>query len=327
MREMGSRCNHVGQSRKDFAGRDIACVTGGKGLVGLRLAHSLSEKGYRVRVLDPKESSTNGKLEIFRGVLDDEAMLRRFLQGADLLFHCAAERRDESKMWATNVEGTRTLVEEVNKSPVSHLCYFSSIAVYGRSHSGIVSEKSRCKPDRVYAESKLAAEKAVRKLKGRIGVTILRPVQIISRSRPASFFKLLTPTAGRRAKHWVKGREHVHIIGLEDVVQAALFLTVRPDTSLESYNVSLDDDPLCTYAGWLAAAKEINKKKGGFVPRLRHPPPLFVPYLIRKYMYRRSFPRDVIYSSGKLLSQGFSFPMGVIGTVSALLKGDASPIF
>jgi nucleoside-diphosphate-sugar epimerase len=86
------------------------CVTGATGMIGGQIVKSLLCRGYSVRVLTRSEYY-HPRVKIFRGGLEDIATVDRFIEGADSIFHCAAELLDKSKMWQTNVEGTRLIAK------------------------------------------------------------------------------------------------------------------------------------------------------------------------------------------------------------------------
>ena len=75
-----------------------ASVTGATGIVGHRIVDRLLTDGYIVRVLSRKAPFHDPRAHLFKGGLDDEETLRTFITDADLLFHCAAELRDETKI-------------------------------------------------------------------------------------------------------------------------------------------------------------------------------------------------------------------------------------
>jgi nucleoside-diphosphate-sugar epimerase len=79
-------------------------VTGGAGYVGAVLTPLLLEAGYTVRVLDLflygehvfDDVKKKGALEIIKGDLRDQALLRRSLAGVDAVIHLACISNDPS---------------------------------------------------------------------------------------------------------------------------------------------------------------------------------------------------------------------------------------
>ena len=78
----------------------IAAVTGGAGFIGRHLVKRLLEAGNYVKVLTRSPDNTPGwwlnkKLELCKGDLTvNMPELKAFLDGAQILYHCAGEIRD-----------------------------------------------------------------------------------------------------------------------------------------------------------------------------------------------------------------------------------------
>ena len=115
-------------------------VTGASGLLGYAIAHTLLERGARVRALCrgaalPGDLGAMG-VTVIAGDLDDRAALRRGLDGAEQVFHVAADVRMWRGAWAevlrTNVQGTRNVVEAALETRPARLVLTSSAATLGR---------------------------------------------------------------------------------------------------------------------------------------------------------------------------------------------------
>ena len=142
----------------------LACVTGATGIIGSRIVNRLTVKGINVRILSRKKTLLNKGVELVIGDLLDPLTVERFLLDADIVFHCAAELRKESEMILTNIEGTRHLVESIEKNSVSFFCHMSSAGVVGRTSACVVDEKTECHPMNLYEQTKWESEKIVRVL-------------------------------------------------------------------------------------------------------------------------------------------------------------------
>lgn len=97
------------------AGSRVVAVTGGSGFIGQRLVALHLGRGDRVRLLSRTRHAwpDNGaQVTVVRGDLTDEAPpFDALLQDAELLYHCAGELRDETKVRAVHVAGTAKLLE------------------------------------------------------------------------------------------------------------------------------------------------------------------------------------------------------------------------
>ena len=121
--------------------KTIACVTGVSGMVGSEIVQRLVSHGYKVRALSRSKYFDDPDVELFRGGLEDEEVLKSFLSKADFLFHCAAELYDESKMWDANVLGTLFCYDKILFPPfpmflalISRLSHFSRFILTKQIH-------------------------------------------------------------------------------------------------------------------------------------------------------------------------------------------------
>jgi dihydroflavonol-4-reductase len=116
-----------------------ALVSGATGFVGAAVARALLREGWTVRVLVREGADRSNlkelALEIAVGDLTDQASLTRAMQGCGALFHVAADyrlgARDPSRLYLTNVEGTRNILQAARQAGVEKTVYTSSVATMG----------------------------------------------------------------------------------------------------------------------------------------------------------------------------------------------------
>lgn len=173
-------------------------VTGGTGFIGSRLVRRLVLEGGTVRVLtrQPIDSiDLPDGVEVFQGDLTtNPAVLASFLDGVEVLYHCAAEIRDDEKMLAANINGTKNLVEAA-KGKIRHWVQLSSADVYGTHVDGVVTEDTPSGRMNVYEISKAAADRVVIESAARNKFTysILRPTKVYGpEMRNQVLFKLFS---------------------------------------------------------------------------------------------------------------------------------------
>ncbi len=129
-------------------------ITGGAGFIGSALVQKLYQSGHSILVLDnlseqihghnPQESSATfksiqGKCEFHQGDVRDAAVLRKTLQGVEVVVHLAAETGTGQSMYSmatycdVNIGGTAVLLEEISKLPqkLKKIVVASSRAIYG----------------------------------------------------------------------------------------------------------------------------------------------------------------------------------------------------
>jgi nucleoside-diphosphate-sugar epimerase len=129
--------------------RTIA-VTGGTGFIGGMLIHHLVNAGYQVRALTRDRSAHKlpqlAGLEAVSGSLQDSNSLRRLLQGASAVVHCAGAVRGATAadFNAVNVDGVIQLVREaLSLSPRPRFLSLSSLAARAPQLSHYASSKQQ----------------------------------------------------------------------------------------------------------------------------------------------------------------------------------------
>lgn len=276
---------------------EIAVVTGATGMVGRRIVSSLLKQGVKVRILTRNKALIDPRLEIYYGDLQDPKTLEKLLVGASSLFHCAAELKKENEMWAVNVEGTQKLINVAERSNLKYICHMSSVGVIGKFKGIIADENTICSPINTYEITKLEAEKCVNNFNGNARVVILRPTNVIDNHN----YKI---TSLNSRMLFLKGGENAHIVHAEDVAAAAIYFKNQSSmTSNNCFVVSYDDQKINKIA-------EIHAIRTG--KKIQIHLPWYIPYILRRISQGKCNRGDVIYSSNKLLSTGFTFPLGIM---------------
>jgi dihydroflavonol-4-reductase len=114
-------------------------VTGASGFIGANLVHELVARGHSVRALLRPRSDLRGlkgvEFKRVNGDVSDRAKLKEALSGCHWCFHVAASYhlwlRDYRQMYATNVEGTRNVIEMAGGAGCSRIVYTSTVGCIG----------------------------------------------------------------------------------------------------------------------------------------------------------------------------------------------------
>ncbi|WP_348260857.1 NAD(P)-dependent oxidoreductase [Telmatobacter sp. DSM 110680] len=152
-------------------------VTGGAGYVGSTLVPLLLADGHRVRVLDSILHGGDSLLgvwphpnfEFVRGDVCDRSVLKKTVAGIDAVVHLAAIvgdpacSRQPDVARAVNLDASLNLIEESQKAGVNRFVFASTCSNYGRMKDPnvYVDEESELSPVSLYAETKVAVEKAL----------------------------------------------------------------------------------------------------------------------------------------------------------------------
>lgn len=167
-------------------------VTGAAGFLGRHLVHALLRHGYRVRAVihNTKLSFEDSRLEIVHGAIEDRARMLELCADIDSVFHAAASMTlfggravPESyrhASYATNVEGTKSIIAACQRRGVRRLVHTSSIDVCFNAEEDMhIDSRSpyATKLDDLYTETKIMAERAVLEANDDAGLftTALRP--------------------------------------------------------------------------------------------------------------------------------------------------------
>ena len=151
-------------------------VTGGAGFIGSHLVGALLEQGARrVVVLDslrtgswrntPEDPRAERITADLGSIAEEE--LRKLLEGADYLFHLAAEKHNQAidmpdRVLEVNVNGTFRLFRAAVAARVQKVVFTSSLYAAGRLTLPPMTEADLPEPRTVYGTSKLTGEHLLR---------------------------------------------------------------------------------------------------------------------------------------------------------------------
>jgi dihydroflavonol-4-reductase len=202
-----------------MSNKEKVLVTGASGFVGSAVARKLAEAGFAVRALvrgtSPRAHLAGLDLEFFEGDLRDRNSIARAMSGMRYVFHVAADyrlwARDRSEIFASNVEGTRILMEEAMRAGVERIVYTSSVATIAlRSDGTIADEAIPLREDQgigAYKRSKIAAERLVEAMVAEQGLAAV----IVNPSTPIGPCDVRPTPTGRIIVEAARGRIPVFI--------------------------------------------------------------------------------------------------------------------
>lgn len=233
----------------------IVCVTGARGFIGRHLVARLRTiGGVRLRVLSrTADPQSFPECQVHRiDLTESGSSLAVFLEGADVLVHCAGEIRDQTKMKAVHVHGTAALLEaagarRAERAKPLRWVQLSSVGVYGPpSEPGlprVVTEDTEPNPVGEYEQTKTAADRLVLEAArlGFVAPTIIRPSVVFGADMPNPSLRQLAECVQRGFFFHVGRREavatYIHVGDVVDVIEQAV-LNERMQN--EVYNVSND---------------------------------------------------------------------------------------
>ncbi len=205
-------------------------VTGGTGFTGKALVRRLLDLGHEVVALDYKEGLRTAELreqgaEVVLGSVTDEEVVRRAMDGAEVVHHLAAAFREmnvpDSHYWQVNVEGTRNVLEAALAQGVRKFIYCSTCGVHGNIDHPPGGEDAPIQPADYYQRSKYEAEPLVREFNHKgLPAVILRPAAIYGPGDPERFLMIFRRVARGSFPMLGDGRTWYHPLYVDNLVDA-----------------------------------------------------------------------------------------------------------
>lgn len=299
----------------------VVVVTGSTGRIGRHIVEQLVCMGYRVRVLQRKLSVVSSdKVEVVHGDLASDEVLCQLLKGASVVFHCAAELHDSSKMQKVNVIGTERLSKLSSEAGILAFCHMSSAGVVGPSRLRWIDESSPCAPENTYEKTKWRAEYGLHdsSISEKMRIYILRPTNVVDEENLGILSQIRDFDLRDRLRFILKGGECAHLIHAADVASAAVYLTLSDSDLSGTYFVGCDEDERNTFSDVLITCRQ-KLSKTSWLDNLYLPAGLI--YWLRRLIKGRSLHGKCRFSSVKLLNTGFSYPIGFAGIFERICKG------
>ncbi|MEP7163684.1 MAG: NAD-dependent epimerase/dehydratase family protein [Ferruginibacter sp.] len=165
-------------------------LTGAAGHLGAALLQELCKKDIPVKALlrdNDNRSCAGLPVEIVKGDLLHPAVLASLMQDCDTVIHCAAlisvNGDHNGLVQLTNVEGTRTVIENALHAGIKRCIHISSIHTFQQKPSHEILDESRAAIDEkgfAYERSKLAGQQiALLANKKGMEVLLIHPTSIV----------------------------------------------------------------------------------------------------------------------------------------------------
>jgi nucleoside-diphosphate-sugar epimerase len=229
-------------------------ITGATGFIGKHLLARHLGQGDQVRYLTRKKPTSENGAKAYLGDLNSPDELRAFIRNVDIVYHCAAEIRDEALMAVTNVQGTANLLAAAY-SRIGRWVQLSSTGVYGPQRAGIITEDHPFAPVNAYEKTKVQSDLLVLDAVENRGLdaVILRPSNVYGNDMSnQSLFQLIAMINKGLFFYLGKPGATANYVHVENVVEALVLAGQTANIkSGQAYIVS-DFCTLEDFAGFIA---------------------------------------------------------------------------
>lgn len=202
-------------------------MTGASGLIGSHVMAALRARGYEPRAFSrqlPPERA--GAVERVHGDVRDREALRAAMRGCDAVVHVAAvysyARADSDEMLATNVRGTRNVLDAAASEGIRRVVVTSSAATCGPVPGRAADERDQAPAWELevpYKRSKLAAERfALERAAAGQDVVVVNPTTTVGRDdrRPTPSGRMVRDILERRIRGYIASGG-LNVVAAEDV--------------------------------------------------------------------------------------------------------------
>lgn len=248
--------------------KQTIAITGGAGFIGTRLASLLKDQGHDVVLIDINQSTRFPEESIIADVTDRDAMIAA-TKGADVIYHLAAEHRDDvspiERYTTVNVGGGENVVAAAKENNIQKIIFTSSVAVYPLEPEDPAkgsNETHEPAPFNPYGQSKLESEKTFEAWAAEDNnrsLTMIRLVATFGIGNRGNIFTLINQIASGKFIMIGNGRNRKSIAYVGNV---AAFLVHALSFGAGTHLYNYADKPDLTMRDFVANVRKALGRKG-----------------------------------------------------------------
>jgi nucleoside-diphosphate-sugar epimerase len=234
-------------------------ITGATGFIGKQVLEILKASKHEsvclVRKTNPSiEKLKSDGIAVFEGDVRDKSSIMMGMQGCDWVINLANVYAfwvpDKSVFEATNVEGTRNVMECAIETGVSKVIHVSSVVSFGKPSDLPITENSKPGPERfsLYAKTKYKGDQIALDLhhKRNLPLIMIYPVAVIGPGDPKASGEYVSSLVRKKLPTTVFGNSVLTWVYVKDVAVAIIKALEKRNNIGEKYligkhQVSLKD--------------------------------------------------------------------------------------
>lgn len=237
---------------------------GASGFVGTRLIET-ARADFDIKNFDKQQSHFYSELTTL-GDVRHQSELDDALIGQSTVVLLAAEHRDDvdpiSLYYDVNVQGTKNVLQAMDKNGVKNIIFTSSVAVYGLNKNN-PDETHPIDPFNDYGKSKWQAEELLREWHRQSpqerSLTIIRPTVIFGERNRGNVYNLLKQIAGGKFAMVGAGENYKSMAYVGNIVEFIKFRMTNIEKGYQVYNY-IDKSDLSMNQLVTEVERSLNKK-------------------------------------------------------------------
>ena len=168
-------------------------ITGATGFIGKDLLKQLDVNAFDVTIVTRNKDKFEGCFTESITIVEADLLTLHSLISAfnqqDILVNLAAEVRNLDLLEATNIQGTKNIIQAIQQTSVSKVIHLSSVGVVGKGYSHsplLVDENTSASPANEYERTKWVSEQLFLEAaaNGDFELAVLRPTNVFGENHP-----------------------------------------------------------------------------------------------------------------------------------------------
>jgi len=228
-------------------------ITGATGFVGGHLAEACAGRGHKVRTIARASSDTalldRIGAEIISGDILDAHTVRKAVDGADVIIHCAGKVGDHGPVdeyRTVNVEALRVILEACKGKPLTRFVHMSSLGVYEARHHHGTDESDPLPATHLdgYSQTKVEADRLALEYQRKHGVpvVVLRPGFVYGPRDRTVLPKLIKRMTNGKVHYLGGDRRALNTIYIGNLIDAVFLAIEKPTAVGQVYNLTDGED-------------------------------------------------------------------------------------